>query len=274
MTASMQDLELKQALTLLDICPMPVLLQHADGSIRTCNRAFARLAGASTDDIGGGGVHELIAPLLASGTLIQWITADGDERWLKVESVTLDGAGGGTARFYSDITEQLRLRKACDELAGELGELTIRDGHLPSLLSRHGILVSLEPLVARSRRYNSPLTVVTLGIETDNAADRDATLKRTVAVLKDQTRWADLVGCNKFHDLILVLQETTQDAALQLVEKLDEHVAQLNASGAGIQVCYGITECQKNDTATELLDRAEAALREARGNDSGRSIAI
>jgi GGDEF domain-containing protein len=273
----MKDITLNEALTLLDSCPMAMLLQDGDGRVRACNRAFTALTGTSTESITGSvQPDDLIAPLLGSGTVIHWITANGDERWLTVETVSIDDSPGSMARFYLDITEQMRLRKTCDALAGELSEQSIHDGHLPSLLSRNGILVSLEPLVARSRRYNSPLTIVTMGISSEPESARDQALLRTVAVLKDQTRWADLVGCNNAHDFILILQETSQDAALQLLEKLDERMESLNASSSddSLQACYGITQCQKNDSAAELLERAESALAEARINDSGRSIAV
>jgi GGDEF domain-containing protein len=272
----MKNLALNEAINLLDNAPVAMLLQDADGRVRACNRALAELTGISAEDIAANlQPDDLLAPLLGTGTLVHWITADGSERWLTVENVGLDDSPGSMARFYLDITEQVRLRKQCDALAGELSEQTIRDERLPSLLSRRGILVSLEPLVARSRRYNSPLTIVTMGISTEPESGRDELLPGTVAVLKDQTRWADLIGCNKARDFILILQETTQDAALQLVEKLDEQVALMRSSADNsLQACFGITQCQKNDSATELLERAEAALAEARINDSGRSIAI
>jgi GGDEF domain-containing protein len=272
----MKELELNEALTLLDSCPTAMLLQDGDGRIRACNRAFAALTGTSMGNITGSMPADgLIAPLLGSGSVISWITADGDERWLAVETVAIDGPAGSMARFYLDITEQLRLRKACDALASELNQQSIHDGYLPSLLSRNGILVTLEPLVARSRRYNNPLSVITMGISTEPESARDQALLRTVALLKDQTRWADLVGCNNTHDLILILQETSQDAALLLMGKLDEQMERMNASSdSKLKTCYGVTQCQKNDSAVELLERAEAALAEARTNDSGRSIAI
>ena len=272
----MKDLALNEALALLDSCPMALLLQDGDGRVRACNRAFAALAGTGAENITGSMPPDgLIAPLLGSGNVISWITADGDERWLKVATVAIEGSAGSMARFYLDITEQLRLRKECDALASELGEQGIHDARLPSLLSRNGILVTLEPLVARSRRYNNPLSIITMGISTEPVSARDQALLRTVAVLKDQTRWADLVGCNSAHDLILILQETTQDAALLLLEKLDEQMERMNASSdSKLKTCYGVTQCQKNDSAAELLERAEAALDEARSNDSGRSIAI
>ncbi len=75
--------------------------------------------------------------------------------------------------------------------------------------------------------------------------------------------------------LILVLQETTQDSALVLVDKLAAQIERLNASADNrISARFGVTQCQKNDNAVSMLERAESALAEARSNESGISIAI
>jgi GGDEF domain-containing protein len=270
----MKTIPLKEALALLDSCPLAMLLLESDGSIRGFNRAFAALTGESTGILTDASQPEgLLAPLLGQGTLINWIMPDGDERWLAVETVELEGAAGVIARFYLDITEKLRLKKERDTLEHELREQALKDSLLTSLLSRHGMSVSLAPLVARSRRYNSPLSVVTVGIQTDQ--DRTKALTRFAYMLNDQTRWADLVGVNDNHDFILILQETTRDSALRLVEKLAEQIASMNASsGTPLDARYGITQCQMNDDVESILVRAEAALAEARQNDSGTSIAV
>ncbi|MCK5481064.1 MAG: diguanylate cyclase, partial [Gammaproteobacteria bacterium] len=143
---------------------------------------------------------------------------------------------------------------------------------LTGLLSRNGILVSLEPLVARCRRYSSPLSVIVMSVDTGQ--EIDTVLRRLSFLLKDQTRWADLVGCNNARDFILVLQETTRDSALQLVEKLSARLASMNAGTADpILASYGIAQCKKSDDAASLLERAESALAEARTSESRTSIA-
>jgi GGDEF domain-containing protein len=109
----------------------------------------------------------------------------------------------------------------------------------------------------------------------DSEPDRQRLLVPLSFLLKDQTRWADLVGCNKNHDFILVLQETTQDSALQLVEKLGAHLSDLGEEQQSpVTARYGVTHCQKNDDAESLLDRVEGALAQARSNDSGMTIAV
>jgi GGDEF domain-containing protein len=270
----MKDISLQQALALLDISPTAILLTGADGRIRGCNQAFAALLGESADTLAGQlPADGMLAPLLGQGTLINWIMPDGDSRWLALEHFEIDTEPGSSARFYLDVTEKLRFKQERDELARELQAQSLYDAGISSLFSRHGVLVSLRPLVARSRRYDSPLSVVTMRI--DSAADNGKSLTRISRLLRDQTRWADLVGCNEGRDFILVLQETTRDAAEQLVKKLAAHLERMNAeTEQSLQACYGITQCQKEDDEASLLERAESALAQACESPGGTAIAI
>ncbi len=267
----MKNLSFKEALALLDICPMAMLLVGQDNNIRGCNQAFTTLTGESASTLDIDTQQGLLAPLLGKGTIINWITPDGDERWLAVETVAV-GDTDAIARFYLDVTEKLRLKKERDALASELSKQSLKDERLTGLLNRNGILVSLEPLVARCRRYDSPLTVIVMSIDTGQ--ELDTVLRRLSFLLKDQTRWADLVGCNNARDFILVLQETTRDSALLLVEKLSSRLATMNAGTTDpILASYGIAQCKKTDDASSLLESAESALAEARTSESHTSVA-
>ncbi|MDH3526200.1 MAG: diguanylate cyclase [Gammaproteobacteria bacterium] len=273
----LNKLTLEEAHTLLDACPLGILLIDNAGQPRGFNAAFAELVGDAVYDLANTSAdlrnEGLLAPLLGQGTLVNWIMPDGDVRWLAVHTVPLDDHADGTARFYQDVTEKLRHKQERDALTNQLREQSLKDTKLTSLLSRHGVLVSLEPLVARSRRYNSPLSIVVMGL--DNAEIQQRTLMKISYLLKDQTRWADLVGCTEGRNFILILQETSQDSALQLVNKLGEHLGHISDDQEdSVTACYGVTQCQKNDNVQSLLERAESALNEARNNDSGIAIAV
>ena len=271
----MKDVPLHEALSLLDICPMAMLLvEH--GRIRTYNQAFNALLGGAADGlIRDAPPDELVAPLLAENSVINWTMPDGTECWLAIETVAIKDRPGAVAHFYLDITGKLRLKKERDTLASQLRQQALHDTRLAGLLSQYGMQVSLEPMVSRCRRYNHPLTLIAMSLVTNPSDAREQALVQVAHLLKDQTRWADLVGCNSGRDFILILQETTQDAALHLVEKLSEQIAGLSdAIGAGLHTCFGITQCQKHDDAESMLERVEVALMEARNNDSGRSIAV
>ena len=91
----LEKLTLSEATTLLHSCPLALLLVNDDGRIRGYNKAFAALLGDamtgladSADDIRN---DSLLSPLLAQCALINWIMPDGDERWLSVESITMNG---------------------------------------------------------------------------------------------------------------------------------------------------------------------------------------
>jgi GGDEF domain-containing protein len=270
----MYDTSLKAAHSLLDNCPVALLLTAENGEICGFNPAFSALLGDAADTLKDATQPDaLVAPLLGPGTVVNWIMPDGDERWLAVTSTTVADAPGITARFFTDVTEKLRFKKERDALQLKFREQALMDEQLTSLLSHYGIQVSLEPMVSRSRRYNAPLSIITMGVDT--SGDRLKMLRKIVFLLSDQTRWADLVGCTDNHDFILVLQETMQDSALVLVDKLAAEITRMNAAAeVPVSACYGVTQCQKNDTATSMLERAESALTEARRNDCGTSIAI
>ncbi|MGB5259199.1 MAG: diguanylate cyclase [Gammaproteobacteria bacterium] len=271
----MKDISLQQALHLLDKVPQPMLLLENTGTVRSFNQAFGTLVGVDWDSSADLALDAgLLQPLLGNSTVINWIMPDGDERWLAIEAVEIPDMPGTQARFYTDITEKLRLRHERDALQHDLDEQTLYDARINSLLSRRGILVSLAPLVARCRRYNNPLSVIALSISSD-ATDRSSVLADITALLRDQTRWADLVGLNDSEAFIMVLQETTRDAALQLVEKLAARIDRMNDGDVrSFAACYGITECQNHDDAHSLLERAEQALIEAGHSDSGRTVAL
>jgi len=271
----LNSLTLEEAAALLDACPVAVLLLDASGSIRACNRAFASLMAVVSDTtaIAPEELRKegLLEPLLGSGTLVNWIMPDGDERWLAVDSRTLTGAYGGTARFYVDVTEKLRLRKERDGLRAELKQFSLKDETLTSLMNRRGLLHSLEPLVARSRRYDSPLSIIAMGVEAQQ--ERPKLLVKISYLLRDQTRWADLLGCNDDYDFLLILQETKLESALRLVEKLTAQLKHVSASASSpVSAYYGVTHCQHDDDAEALLERAEAALGEARTQCTGTVI--
>jgi diguanylate cyclase (GGDEF)-like protein len=273
----LNTLTLEEATNLLDACPLGILLLDGSGCIRACNSAFARLTGV----VSGKAISDpevlreegLLEPLLGSGTLVNWIMPDGDERWLAVESRPLTGTDGGTARFYVDVTEKLRLRKERDGLRAELKQLSLKDETLTSLMNRRGLLHSLEPLVARCRRYDKPLSVIAMGLEVQE--ERQKLLVNISYLLRDQTRWADLLGCNDDHDFLIILQETAPESALRLIEKITARLKHVSTGASSpASACYGVTQCQHDDDAETLLERAEAALGEARTQQKGTVISL
>ena len=137
------------------------------------------------------------------------------------------------------------------------------------LLNQRGIVLALEPQIARCRRYNNTLSLVMMAV--DAPVERDKLLIEISRLLKDQLRWADLIGCTDEQEFMLALPETPETAALQLTHKLKPLLGETSSTslaGMSIWSCFGIAGWRKSDNAPSLLQRASTALAQARNTES------
>ncbi len=126
----------------------------------------------------------------------------------------------------------------------------------PGLLEEGAIDSVLQAEVSRSRRYHNPLTVVLARVARGS-------LREVARVLRDQVRWADLIGRRDAEELLLVLPETDAFAAVQLVHKLEEVLARNVANGESrmsVAVRFGVAEWRRGDNVGFLLERARADI--------------
>jgi diguanylate cyclase (GGDEF)-like protein len=266
-------LALEQATALLDNGPDPLLLFDAEGRVVAGNAALRALLGPAADSVLGHTAAELAGHpfqllLVASGTFA-FLGADQRHGYYLAQDLRLPpGAAAVRARLLRDITDSEHLRVENEHLQAELQAQALHDP-LTGLLNRRGLLVALEPQVSRSRRYNSPLSVVIMDVYAANAADD--LLLRISQLLKDQLRWADMIGCSENREFIMVLPETRREDALTLTEKLNELMAREFPEPAPVWAAYGVVEWQKTDNTGTLLRRAQTALERAHAARDGRS---
>jgi diguanylate cyclase (GGDEF)-like protein len=272
---------LNEALAIIADCPFPLLILDRSGRVTGYNRALEQLVGAerasglrdlnadSLDD------HPLRA-LLTRERSVCWSDANDEQRYFEIHRTLLTEHNHLEARFFVDITRQVALENTSSRLNKELEEQTLTDP-ITGLLNSRGLMLALEPQVARSRRYNSPISVVMLDV--NGGENGRQMLVATARLLKDQLRWADLVACTEKQQFVLVLPETQTEAALKLAGKLRQQLQALaaNNDAAGpCRPCYGVTGWRRNDNAKTLLKRAAAALGRARSSqrDGDRPIAL
>jgi GGDEF domain-containing protein len=184
---------------------------------------------------------------------------------LEVQRVELPD--GAHARLYLNISREIAYH---DGLRQHI--LTDPD---TGLLNRRGIMLALEPQVARSRRYNRPISVIVLEV---SCAPDDAAIRKQIAQqLKDQLRWADTIGCTGPREFLLVLPETTEEAALQLVDKLKTCLNTMpltHCAGHALPVYFGVTSWKRNDNASSLLTRATAAVSRSRDANNHQAVGL
>lgn len=270
------QLGIAQALALLDSSPDAVLLFDTKDRVIAGNAALYRLLGTekfsligrTSADLAGGPLQGL---LIGTDTFA-FLAADQRPCYYQALDVALPpGTEAVRARLLRDMTDAEHLRVDNERLQAELAAQALHDP-VTGLLNRRGLMVALEPQVSRSRRYNSQLALVVMDVYGSTA--ETGFLVRVSQILKDQLRWADVIGCNDDHEFILVLPETSRDDALQLTEKLNDRLAsEFQASESNWVAAYGVAEWHKTDTSATLLQRAQTALDQARMSRDGRSAA-
>lgn len=256
------------ALSILHNCQLPLLVLDKQGRMLCCNHAFERLVGRSLSaDMQGYGYKDLgnnpARPLLGDENTVCWDDRNATTHHFEIHKIDLPDADHAQARLFVDISRQVSLEQAHTRLDEELKQQILTD-HDTGLLNERGILLALEPQVARSRRYNSSMSVVVL--DAHCPADSAGAHPHIARLLKDQLRWADLIGCNGKGEFILVLPETASEASLQLIEKLRvllDKMAHQILDGETITTNYGIAGWRRNDSAETLLSRARLALSQA-----------
>ncbi len=177
---------------------------------------------------------------------------------------------GRQAISYLDVSEEEGLRKERNYLAQQLeAHNTVEP--ISGLLNQQAITSSLEPLVTRSRRYQNPLSVITMDVTNLGKIKQDcgqvSADKLVVAIshlLRDQLRWADLIGRIDSGQFVLVLPETHQQAAIALSKKIGGmlHDLQVQVDENHTQraeACFGVSAWNKGNDAKLMLARSVEA---------------
>lgn len=261
-------LALEQAVALIDGCPDPVLLFDAADRVVALNRAAQTLLADHPDPLGyaaagipAGRLRDLVA-----GAGPVRFPDDGSQarHFAPLDLALPGGAAAVRARLLRDVTDGERLTAALDAQA--LHDRTT------GVLNPRGLMVALEPQVSRSRRYDSPLALVMMDAYVERS--EPAFLVQVSKVLRDELRWADIVGISDGHEFIIVLPETRQADAARLTEKLSARLSREFAGMGSPWAAYGVVEWQKTDNAATLLRRAHAALDQSRNARGGTAVVL
>lgn len=266
-------LDSKELINALEQLPVGVWLTDAQGRIVWTNHTLCSQLGVEPTQVLGRKPDAL--PTLRACDLSR-----GESH------VSIASPGQGAPRMLQCFTRQLTSPGAALRSIGCLVELPYREDASRRRLSRaepprldprtgvlgHAALMrELESQVSRSRRYHNPLSVVVLHIHgrVDGgqmpAYTPDAAQAAVGRVLNDKLRWVDIAGQWDERTFLLVLPETSGEAAQRLVDKLAGEMLELPADGSeespvGFAVSFGIAQWRQGDDAARLVDRAESAL--------------
>lgn len=180
--------------------------------------------------------------------------ADGRMLCLQRRRINL-GDGSHTLHCFQDITEWADLEAECQKLRANLSSLETKDS-VTGLMNTKAILDALESQASRSRRYENPLSLLRLSLESSAGADELAeTLHNIGLALKDQLRWADQLGMLDATTFLIILPETTMTDAKELAFHLANNRIPLPENSSDLSISFGAASWQKGDDPRKLLRR-------------------
>lgn len=190
--------------------------------------------------------------------------------------VLADGIGKLQAGLRSHIANLDGLvaerTERLEQLVEEIHRLSMTDA-LTGAYNRRSIDERLPSEVERCHRYGRPLSVLFVDLDhfkqindTHGHAVGDAVLRRMVVLVREQLRggvdWIARYGGEEF---LVVLPETTLDAAVATAERLRERIAAEVIALEGdlrlnLTSSFGVTECRADDDSGTLMVRADGLL--------------
>ena len=261
--------------SLLEANPAGILLFDENERVSWANARMSDITGLSVEELKSldretAVQHRLEALFDKPERLELTVTGHNTVSCLECRYETLTSPEGDSIRaaFYLDKTEQCLLeeRIECLNLSDDL----------TGTLNQRGLLRDLETLVSRSRRYHNPLLVMMLEFDMPMDEQSNNFILDASRCLRDQVRWADIIGRFADNSFLLLLPETDIEAAQCLAQKIFEQLEKMPvAEGmeARPKTYCGVSQWQRGNDVNMLLERVGTALASARGGDSNQFVA-
>lgn len=171
------------------------------------------------------------------------------------------------------IARVVQLDRDARDLEDRLHEhrrLAITDT-LTQLPNREGLRTRLEAETERFTRYGHSLVLAMCDVDffkmvndTFGHLGGDAVLRRVAELLRKRLREVDMVARYGGEEFVIVMPETSIEAAIPVLESLRESIANelITYEGKSVSVTasFGVAALETGDTPEQALHRADAAL--------------
>lgn len=184
------------------------------------------------------------------------------------------------------VNKMIGLEVETERLKAELKVVHHQSLHdaLTGLFNRNAYNQRLKDEIARYNRYHQPLTLAIWDIDhfknindTFGHKSGDKVLELTAKQLQTHTRDTDFIARFGGEEFVMLLPNTSKDAALNLANELRELIAQTgfhaNGKSVPIRVSCGLTEFKDDDSEEGFFERADKALYEAKNQGRNRCVA-
>ncbi|MDF1833717.1 MAG: diguanylate cyclase [Alteraurantiacibacter sp. bin_em_oilr2.035] len=207
---------------------------------------------------------------------------NGAERVLRLSVLNeFDDDGRRIAIFVvaMDVTEQIEREQALDfergqavRSAAEAHKLANTDS-LTGLLNRRSTFARLDAMLDVAQSCNSPLSAIMFDIDhfknvndTYGHQTGDAVIRQIAELARKQARQGDLVGRIGGEEFVWLLPQLDVAHARKLAERLRQAV-EVGVQGSSlpkVTISVGLAHYRWGDSQSELLERADRALYEAK----------
>ncbi|MEF3191003.1 MAG: diguanylate cyclase [Campylobacterales bacterium] len=258
---------------------------NKNGIIMEASEAFAQRVGFQREELIGRSHNIIRHPDMSQEFFASlWSTIERGEPWRgEIKNLTksgevfwadtyiepiidIDGAILGYEAVRIDITDKKRIE-----------ELAITD-RLTGVYNRLRLDEALNHEIARAKRYYHPLSLVMIDIDyfkkindTYGHQAGDEVLKKVAFLIKTSLRDSDVVGRWGGEEFMVLLPETSLEAALELSERLRQRIFEADFGEIGHRSCsFGVATLREEESVTQLVARADEALYRAKHNGRNR----
>lgn len=268
------------AQTILGACPASCMIVDENGKIAYINQSLEDALGLDHDALLGvdqGSVpNDDLKALFSDKPEISLNDSRGAVRTFQhsQQSVNQGINNCFVVHYFLEHADDV-LRNDNAQLHEEITGLRL-DNPVTGLSTERALMMALESQTSRSRRYNNPLSIVKMSVEFDEKTkgsdDSCEQCQLTVSrLLKDQLRWADVIGQLSPQEFVFVLPETDKSAASTMAGKVSENLVKQEGVERAL---FGITDWKKGDNAFSMLHRAEDALAQAQKEDESSAVVL
>ena len=202
---------------------------------------------------------------------------------LNINDVDQDPFNVNDLEFILNLSEFIAMSISNAVLYEQANKLAVTDG-LTGISNRPSVEKSLQIEFERSKRYNSPLSLILLDVDhfkgvndTYGHQKGDEILIAFASLLKKACRANDIAARYGGEEFVMVLPQSNAQGAFKIAERVREEMMKMSFTGNeanfAVTVSCGVAEFNKDyESINKLITVADRALYEAKNGGRNRTI--